>query len=368
MGTSLTGLTPSTTYDALIKVGDNGPLSATAKVLSDGLGNDSVLALSTTAVGIGTNAPGSILDINIPNTINTDLIRFSNSAGGSGDIAKFQYGPSGQFILNLLTNASANRPFGILNGNVGIGTTTPSDPLVVSSTYRDYTSAEFSTFLQSTTAQSVGRGGSIGFGGETGGGITSFGAIIGVKENSVFAETGGYLGLMSRSNAGPITEKARITSDGYLRMLSGTGGIQFNGDTAAANALDDYEEGTWTMGVAFGGASVGVTYSTQGGTYTKIGRQVTVNGFIILSSKGSSSGGVDITGLPFTSGNNTGNNTSASLWLFNVSFANQFQAIGNQNATTITLYETTEAGAVTGLEDTNFANDSRIAVNLTYFV
>jgi hypothetical protein len=34
-----------------------------------------------------------------------------------------------------------------------------------------------------------------------------------------------------------------------------TGGLTFNGtDTAAANALDDYEEGTWTMGVSFGGA------------------------------------------------------------------------------------------------------------------
>ena len=28
-------------------------------------------------------------------------------------------------------------------------------------------------------------------------------------------------------------------------MLS-SGGITFNGDTASANALDDYEEGTWT--------------------------------------------------------------------------------------------------------------------------
>lgn len=63
MGTSLTGLTPSTTYDALIKVGDNGALSATAKVLSDGLGNDSVLSLSTTAVGIGTNAPTTALEV-----------------------------------------------------------------------------------------------------------------------------------------------------------------------------------------------------------------------------------------------------------------------------------------------------------------
>jgi hypothetical protein len=53
----LTGTTPQDTYDSLIKVTDNGPLSGTAKYLSDGLGNDSVLALSTTAVGIGTNTP-----------------------------------------------------------------------------------------------------------------------------------------------------------------------------------------------------------------------------------------------------------------------------------------------------------------------
>jgi hypothetical protein len=65
MGTTLTGTTPATTYDSLIKVTDNGPISGTAKYLSDGLGNDSVLALSTTAmritsagnVGIGTSSP-----------------------------------------------------------------------------------------------------------------------------------------------------------------------------------------------------------------------------------------------------------------------------------------------------------------------
>jgi hypothetical protein len=42
------------------------------------------------------------------------------------------------------------------------------------------------------------------------------------------------------------TERMRITSDAYVRLAAGTGGIQFGGDTAAANALDDYEEGTWT--------------------------------------------------------------------------------------------------------------------------
>jgi hypothetical protein len=56
MGTALTGLEIRDTYDALLKITDNGPLSGTAKYLSDGLGNDSVLALSTAAVGIGTTS------------------------------------------------------------------------------------------------------------------------------------------------------------------------------------------------------------------------------------------------------------------------------------------------------------------------
>jgi hypothetical protein len=52
MGTSLTGLTPATTYDALIKVGDNGPLDGTLKTLSDGLGNDLPLKISTTLIQV----------------------------------------------------------------------------------------------------------------------------------------------------------------------------------------------------------------------------------------------------------------------------------------------------------------------------
>jgi hypothetical protein len=50
MGTSLTGLTPATTYDALIKVGDNGPIDATLKALSDGLGNNLPMEVSTETV------------------------------------------------------------------------------------------------------------------------------------------------------------------------------------------------------------------------------------------------------------------------------------------------------------------------------
>jgi hypothetical protein len=64
MGTTLTGTTPQDTYDSLIKVTDNGPLSGTAKYLSDGLGNDSALALSTGNIGIGTTSPSTKLHVN----------------------------------------------------------------------------------------------------------------------------------------------------------------------------------------------------------------------------------------------------------------------------------------------------------------
>ena len=87
------------------------------------------------------------------------------------------------------------------------------------------------------------------------------------------------------------TERFRITNNG----------VTFNGDTAAANALDDYEEGTWTPVVSFGGASVGITGSFSG-TYTKVGNVVTVGYILEFSSKGSSTGAMTVTGLPFSAG------------------------------------------------------------------
>jgi hypothetical protein len=53
MGTTLTGTFISQTFDALIKVTDNDNLTSTAKRLTDGLGNDSPLFLSTTKLGVG---------------------------------------------------------------------------------------------------------------------------------------------------------------------------------------------------------------------------------------------------------------------------------------------------------------------------
>tara|TARA_Y100000361_G_scaffold149504_1_gene163840 strand:- start:41 stop:1471 length:1431 start_codon:yes stop_codon:yes gene_type:complete len=77
------------------------------------------------------------------------------------------------------------------------------------------------------------------------------------------------------------------------------GGISFNGDTAAANALDDYEEGTWTPTLNNGG---GFSTNNTVGKYTKIGRVVHWVCQVAGTRNSSSPSGVfTISGLPFTS-------------------------------------------------------------------
>lgn len=80
------------------------------------------------------------------------------------------------------------------------------------------------------------------------------------------------------------TTKASIT----------TNGITFNGDTAAANALDDYEEGTFTPDL---GSSVGS--SSEFGKYTKIGNTVFVQATLNVASN-TNGNHMQITNFPFT--------------------------------------------------------------------
>ena len=92
------------------------------------------------------------------------------------------------------------------------------------------------------------------------------------------------------------------------------GGIAFNGDTAAANSLDDYEEGTWSPQLVGSSGSAG-TYAQSATTavYTKIGNRVFFNCTFYVTNKGSYSGVSVITGLPFT---NNGSTTAVSTGSF----------------------------------------------------
>ncbi len=88
------------------------------------------------------------------------------------------------------------------------------------------------------------------------------------------------------------TPRLRVTADGLL----------FNSDTAAANALDDYEEGTWSPVFKGSTGSAGSwAQSTWTSTYTKVGRTVFVSCAGYITNVGSYTGTAIITGLPFTS-------------------------------------------------------------------
>ena len=81
-----------------------------------------------------------------------------------------------------------------------------------------------------------------------------------------------------------------------MRILS-SGGLTFNGDTAQANALDDYEEGYWTPTVQIGGTASSVLTVTRA-RYTKVGRKVTICCELIFTG-GDSGIPFRLTSLPY---------------------------------------------------------------------
>ena len=173
----------------------------------------------------------------------------------------------------LKVNASTNR--------VGIGTVSPPQKFVVSNAGADNivmtenSSASIQMFMQ---AQS---------------GVGAVGTLT--NHDTVF--------LSNNSEKG--------------RFLAG-GGLTFNGDTAAANALDDYEEGTWTPIIhSAGGTPTTYSFGVNGnyGYYTKVGNIVTAHAHCVFQ-RGTATGAIDLGGLPFTSANVTTGyaSTTTSYW------------------------------------------------------
>lgn len=133
-----------------------------------------------------------------------------------------------------------------------------------------------------------------------------------------------------------------------------------------ANTLDDYEEGTWTPNLLFGGASTGITYSTRLGRYTKVGRHVTVSANIALSSKGSLTGAATLSGLPFTSANDSTYAAAAVGQAANFSsVVGSVMLLVQPNATGLNIYHSNN-GAGAALTNSFFTNTSLIYFTAGY--
>ena len=104
---------------------------------------------------------------------------------------------------------------------------------------------------------------------------------------------GFVFGRATASNLTIATEQVRIDADG----------LKFNGDTAAANALSDYEEGSWTPAIRYVDATDNgnATETVQSGKYVKIGRMVMAE-WRLDFTQGSGSPAAStvlVTGLPY---------------------------------------------------------------------
>ena len=96
-------------------------------------------------------------------------------------------------------------------------------------------------------------------------------------------------------------EDIRFATGNAIRARVTDNGITFNADTAAANALDDYEEGTFTPSDASGAS---LTLTDVFGLYTKIGRSVIFSLQVVYPSQANGNHAV-VTGLPFASNNSS---------------------------------------------------------------
>jgi hypothetical protein len=167
------------------------------------------------------------------------------------------------------------------------------------------------------------------------------------------------------THSGNHTWSGTSAVNGLLTL--GAGAIIGNVANAGTTVLDWYEEGTFTPVLSFGGATTGITYSTQTGRYVRIGKIVHIAICIILSSKGSASGVASISGLPFS--------TYASQQLINCHFYNMTGLAApmimftSGGAATLLPYTTALAtGTPSSADETDFTNVSDIWVNSWYEV
>ena len=160
-------------------------------------------------------------------------------------------------------------------------------------------------------------------------------------------------------------------STGNLLFGTAAKGVYLGVTSAtAANLLADYEEGNWTPGVSFGGASVGVAYNSQLGVYVKVGKMVWCGFYLRTTSNGSSTGAANITGLPFTVSNTSVAAYGSSLVTnYRSGFSSDHYPGGYamKNGTTIVLVNLDpDAAASSGLTDSDWTDTGLLYGHITY--
>lgn len=141
---SLTGQTIASTYDALLKVTDNGPITSDLKLITDGLGNSSSLSLSSVSASItGT--------LSVSSTLSASNLSGTNTGDETQATIKSKLGAATTSVDGYLTSTNWNT----FNGKENVltfsaplsrATNTISIPAATTSVNGYLTSTDWTTF------------------------------------------------------------------------------------------------------------------------------------------------------------------------------------------------------------------------------
>jgi hypothetical protein len=350
-------------------------------------GSSELMRLTSTGLGIGTSSPAAKVHSSLSSSgATSETLRLDNSSDSANAGTKLVYrlsgwsfdggfasltrdGSGGGTIMAFGTSANASTTNASEKlridsaGNVGIGTISPDTKLQVAATgstgmsVRTNTSGDaFHRLYLDTTIYSH------WYADRTNSSVV-LGAVANVPlifqtnstERARIPSTGGIqsVGSISVGNATPSTSGAGITFPATQSASSN------------ANTLDDYEQGTWTVGLT-AETSGTITTNTQTGTYTKVGRQVTVNGFITVASVSSPVGLLRMTGLPFACGTAR---CAVSIWPHSLNAAAITAVVGFiiPNESTVVLYVYNAGNGANDMAS-YVQSGTNIAVTATYQV
>jgi hypothetical protein len=130
--------------------------------------------------------------------------------------------------------------------------------------------------------------------------------------------------------------------------------------------LDDYEEGTWTPVLNFGGGAGVSVYSQQNGTYTKIGNVVTVRGYIAIGSKSAATGAATLAGLPFVTKSGSAHYHTAYVYLSGVAITGAPMCYIDPNASIVYLGQSNGSTGFGTITQTNFSNGGDFIFQASY--
>ena len=201
--------------------------------------------------------------------------------------------------------------------------------------------------------------------GTTTNGTTADGTVIRASAETLMTRSNGAPLLVNRrgSDGAVIEIRNDNTAVGYINANASGAGIYLGG-TGSSNHLDDYEEGTFNVAIASG---ISVTsYDHNVGHYVKVGRMVTAWVFMEYNGSSRTSSHFVISGLPFTSSNDTSNeSTFGGFITYQNGFSNAHNIIHVARNNTKAFFYELDGSDLTGSELSGASGEVRFVVQYT---